>query len=266
MLPLLPYLIGLLFFQVSLNAFAVSFTSPSSLLRLVFLPATVFCLQQALPICSEATGRVLWAALLGAHSITFVFQYVDTALLSKWSPEAGGPTKGKGRQRVPDQREEPSRQGTEVSLGKRLRFGYYAAVSTRKVGTSFEVSGVPRFFAKDPSYVPSKNTFLRQKALLLLSCYLVLDALTFSSQPDQNQLLYDDSEVSLALAKNRSAEKIIVRSASTLGFWVSLYCVIQLYMGSVAVLSVSLGLSDVRSWRPGFGPVKEAYTVRRFWG
>ena len=266
MLLLLLRLIGLLFFQISLNAFAIGFTSPSSLLRLFVFPVILICLQQTLPICLEATGRVLWAALLGAHSITFVFQYVDTALLSRWSPEAGGPTKGKGRQRMLDQSEGLNQQETEIPFGRRLSFGYYAAVSTRNIGTSFEVPGVPRFSAKDPSYVPSKSTFLRQKALLLLSCYLVLDAFNFLSQPGQNQLLYNDSEVSLALAKNRSAERIIVRSASTLGFWVSLYCIIQLYMGSVAVLSVGLGLSDVRSWRPGFGPVNEAYTVRRFWG
>ena len=37
-------------------------------------------------------------------------------------------------------------------------------------------------------------------------------------------------------------------------------------MGAMAFLSVALGISEVKSWRPGFGPISEAYTVRRFGG
>ncbi len=269
MSPLLPYLMSLIVLQISLNAFVVAFTSPSSLFRLAFLPVIVICVQQTLPICLEATGRVLWAALIGAHSISFLFQYIDTALLSKWTVEAAGPTKSRDGRRtqgyIPGS-DEPNSSVYESTTWGRLRFGYYAAVSTRNVGSSFEVSGVPHFSTKDPSYVPSRGIFIRQKALLLLSCYLVLDTFTLLSQPDQNPLLYNESEISLANSKNRSVEKIVIRSASTVGFWVNLYCVIQFYMGSVALVSVALGLSEVNSWPPGFGSLSEAYTLRQFWG
>jgi len=91
---------SLIVLQISLNAFVVAFTSPSSLFRLAFLPVIVICVQQTLPICLEATGRVLWAALIGAHSISFLFQYIDTALLSKWTLEAAGPTKSRDGRRT----------------------------------------------------------------------------------------------------------------------------------------------------------------------
>lgn len=259
MITLLQYLMTLIVLQISLNAFIVAFTPPSSSIRLAVLPLIVICVYQVLPKCMEATGKVIWAALLGAHSISFLFQYIDTALLSKWSAEVGGPAAGRAIETVHDQR-------VPMATWDGLRFGYRAAVSTRNLGTPFEVSGIPQFSSKDPSYVPSKAAFLRQKAVHLLSCYLVLDILTFASQPDQNQVLYNKSRISIANPNNRSVEQLTIRSASTLGFWVSLFCIIQAYMGSMAFLSVALGFSQVESWRPGFGPISEAYTVRRFWG
>lgn len=41
-----------------------------------------------------ATGRVIWVALLGAYSISFLFQHLDTALLTKWRAEVDGLTAG----------------------------------------------------------------------------------------------------------------------------------------------------------------------------
>lgn len=266
---LLTYLVGLIALQVSLNACVIAFTSPSSALRLMCLPLIMICVQQVLPICLEATGRVLWAALFGAHSISFLFQYLDTALLTKWSPDVAGPTADHTMGSIGNNRGRNNLQRLptgKIAMWDRLRFGYYAAVSTRNVGCPFEVSGVPHFSSDSPSYVPSRGTFLRDKAISLLSCYLVLDFLTFASQPDQNPVLYSPARVPWATADNRSVERLIVRSASTFGFWLSLYCIIQAYMGFVAFLSVALGLSEVKSWPPGFGPISEAYTVRRFWG
>jgi len=188
MSPLLPYLIFLMVLQVSLNALLIAFTSPSSPLRLAVLPIIVICVHQVLPICLEATGRVIWAALLGAHSVSFLFQYLDTALLSKWSAEVGGPTAGRKSATIRD-------ENSTAKTWDRLRFGYHAAVSTRNLGTAFEVPGAPYFSPKEPNYVPSRATFLRRKAMLLLSCYLILDLFTLASQPDQNPVLYNTSRM-----------------------------------------------------------------------
>ncbi len=264
MCTLLAYLLLLIFLQVSINAFIVALTRSSSPTRLAALPLVVACVYTVLPICLPATGRVIWAALLGAHSLSFLFQYIDTALLSKWSAETNGPSV----QAMDSSASNGIRNKTtqNQTLWHRIRFGYYAAVSTRNVGTPFEMKGVPRFSQDNPSYVPSKSRFLGKKALLLLSCYLILDLLTFASQLDQNPILYHDVRISWKNPENLSTEQLIVRSTSTLGFWISLYCIIQAYMGTVAFVSVALGLSEVKSWPPGFGPVSEAYTIRRFWG
>ena len=147
------------------------------------------------------------------------------------------------------------------SFWGRLRFGLYAAVSTRNVGTPYEVKGVPPFPSKDFGYVPSESLFLLRKLILLVICYLTLDLNNVVSKPEINQIIFRGSKISLADPDNWSAEALIIRSSSMLGFWINLYCVIQLYMGTIVFVAVALHFNDVESWPPGFGPVTEAYNA-----
>ena len=87
MLPLVRALF-LTFTQVFHNACVVGFFPCFSTSRLTVLPLIVVCVYRTLPICLEATGRVIWAALLGAHSVSFVVQYIDTAPTSQWGADA----------------------------------------------------------------------------------------------------------------------------------------------------------------------------------
>ena len=100
--------------------------------------------------------------------------------------------------------------------------------------------------------------------MLLLTRYLTLDLGNIVSQPERNHMAFHASRVSLTNRDNWSPGNLLVRSSSMLGFWISLYCVIQLYIGLIAFVTVALGLDKVKSWPPAFGPITEAYTVRRF--
>ena len=259
------FLIIVIFLQVSINALLVGFTAPSSPIRLLALPVIGLCVYRAVPICLPAIGRVLWASLIGGHSLSFFLQYIDTALLSRWSVETNGPI-GSSKTSLQFKQNHPRQASKKMRKWDRMRFGYFAAVTTRNVGTAFEIKGIPPFSQRDPNYVPSKGRFLSQSVMRLVSCYLTLDLLTFASQPDQNPILYQHDRIPWKNPANLSVEHLIVRSASTLGFWVGLYCVIQAYMGAIAFVLVALDLNEVRHWPPGFGPVSEAYTLRRFWG
>ena len=128
------------FFEVTVNALMVAFTSPHATIRLAGLPVVLLCVISVLPVCLEASGSVIWAALLGAHSISFAFQYVETVLLAKWNFDQKGPWRNAPtiKQRFDDRQ---LALDHESSL-TRVRFGYFAAVTTRNVGTSFEVKGI----------------------------------------------------------------------------------------------------------------------------
>ena len=246
-----------------MNALMVAFTSPNASIRLAGLPVVLLCVTSVLPVCLEASGSLIWAALLGAHSISFAFQYVETVLLAKWDFDHRGPLRdAPSVKRRSDDRHLALHDDGPLS---RVRFGYFVAVTTRNVGTSFEIRGIPRFSEENDSYVPSKTTFLAQKATLLCFCILIVDLITVLAQPEQNAVKFDRSRISWTDPANFSTEALVVRTSSVLGFGISLYCIIQVLMGSLAFCAVALDISEPKQWPPGFGSVSEAYTLRRFW-
>ena len=258
------YPLSLIVFQVFCNAVVIGFTAPFSSIRLAILPLIVSCVSLVIPACLRTTERTLWAALLGAHSASFLLQYVETALLSRWSFQHLGPLDTAAKDKDKEERS-PTQETRHGSMLERLRFGLFAASSTRNVGTSYQVKNVPPFSRGDPDFTPSRAQFLRDKVVTVVLCYLTLDLLTFNPQADENAEIFSVNNVSLFDRANLSAEKLIIRVASSLAFWASLYCIIQLYMSSIALITVASGLSKVKSWPPGFGALSDAYTVRRFW-
>lgn len=252
--------VTLILIQVATIAFAVGFTSSSSIVRLAGLPILLGCVWLAVPTCSERLPRTFWANVLGATSVSYLLQYIDVALLSKWTFEADGPT-------VRSDREGKKNKAHTGTVWERLRFGLLLASNCRYVGTPYAVKNIPLFSSGDPSYVPSRATFLRRTVGRMTFCYLLLDIFTsLGSQPEQNAIMFSPAAVRFLKRYNElSAEQVIIRIMSTMLFWISGYCVLQVLQGILAAVAVGTGLDKVESWRPNFGQLAEAYTVRQFW-
>ena len=253
-----------IFFEVFFNAVVIGFTSPSAYIRLAGLPIILTCVAYVLPRSLEASGKVIWAALLGAHSISFLFQYVETALVSKWSFNQKGPTKSSSIRRQLSTKD-LNVQVQNAGSRDRIRYGFFAATTSRNVGTPYEVKGIPRFSDRKTGYVPSKSSFLSWKTVSLLLCYLVIDTFVFVSQPEQNAVNFHPDRIPWNDSRNISFEPLIIRVTSVIGFWINLYCIIYALMGSLAFIMVGIGVSEPKYWPPGFGSITEAYTLRRFW-
>lgn len=145
MLSPLVQMVAICFLQVSIHAIVVGFVPPDSFIRPAVLPTLLLCVYHVIPICLEATGTVLSAALAGAFSISSLFQYIDIALVSRWTPTTQGPTRvTKGSTYDLSQRSTvPPTYAAKLTAWERLRFGYFTSLSTRKVGTPYQVPGVP---------------------------------------------------------------------------------------------------------------------------
>ena len=259
------YPLSLIAIQVISNAVIVGFTAPFSTLRIATLPIIISCVSLTIPACLRTTGRTLWAALLGAHSASFLLQYIETALLSRWNFDSLGPLETTTVTKEEDSDPPRAKTRRNGSLLQRLRFGLWAASSTRNVRTRFQVKNVPPFVRKDPSFIPSRAQFLRGKVITVILCYLTLDLLTLKPSTEETAVIFSAANVPVLDRNNLSVEKLIIRAASSLAFWTSLYCIIELYMSSVALIAVGTGLSEVKYWPPGYGSLRDAYTIRRFW-
>ena len=280
-----PHPILLLITEVIIISFITGFTAPLSILRVAALPLVALCVCIAIPACHTRVQRSPWGALVGGYSITVLFQYISVALLSRWSFEGRGLLIVSADSKAQDSKTNRSegcerkiqvwktqkdrKKDVELrnSIWARVKFGFLIATAFRFTDTPYEVKNVPRFSSRDPDYIPSRREFLRQRVVIALACYLVLDLFGLFSSSAANATNFSPEMVPIfARLDQVSGQEVIKRLVATLGAGFGAYCVQLGVQSVVAFLDVGLGMSDVQHWRPLFGSPKEAYTVRRFWG
>ena len=253
----------------------LGFTTPTSVIRLASLPLVAICSAICVPACKAALFRNSWAALVGGYSITYLFQYITLALLSGCSYESDGPAsqlasrrgieKEHAQQKIHDG---PIKLPTLTqSFWMRLQFGISATSSFRWTGTERQVKNIPHFSASDPSYVPSRATFLRQTAIKVVVYYLFIDLLGLGGNDEgMSAALFDSSKVPFFTRLDQiSLAEVLMRYSATLAAGLGIYCSQEGLYSILAFVTVALGLSKAEYWRPRFGAMGDAYTVRRFW-
>lgn len=247
------YPVLLLVIEVVIIALITGFSSPSSKLRIAALPLLALCVWLAVLACMNYMQRSPWGAFVGGYSITFLFQYISTALLSRWSFETHGSTMlaPSGSQEMKNSDDSKSQEWKQKdvknSVWSRGKFGLLVATSFRYSGTSYEVKNVPRFSSQDPKYTPSRSVFLRQRAAMALICYLVLDLFSLCSDPAANAASFAPEMIPFfARLGHISGQELIKRLFTTLGTGFGVYCCQLGVQSIVAFLDVGLGISKVQ--------------------
>ena len=264
--------------QGMIIALVVGFTSASSMLRLAALPFILYVPWYMATRCSDQVFYSAWASTIGSHSSAYFFQYVEIALLSKWAFRVSGeegPTKVDPNIRLAriNHRREEGNTDSHVKLRRdtmwnRLQFGISACFNSRMIDTPFEVKGVPPFSTEDSSHIPTRSKFIYQRGITVTLCYFILDLLASvgKANVDRNASTYSLDLVSIFRRLGEvTAEQLVVRVVATVAWWVNIYCLLEGLRSIVAMLTVSLHMTPVAAWRPWFGPMDEAYTLRRFW-
>jgi hypothetical protein len=276
--------------------FLTGFTSPSSPVRFALLPILSVAVWFSIPTCLDYLHRKSLASLVAGQQATFLLQYIEVVLLSKWSFEAGGPSASAAAATTTVSSKCPS--SSDAAYGHvaqlrhdgnaakgwwgRLLFGWKACTSFRCCGTPLELKNVPRFStsaahtlsaaataADAPHQVPSRAAYVRQTLLRACLCYLVLDVLDFVGRaaPANNKTMFAPAQIPLfARLGSVTAEQVAVRVFSTLTCMLGIFCVINAAWSVLAAVAVGVFRADVRHWRPLFGHVRDAYTLRRFRG
>ena len=235
------------------------------------LPIMTMCAGLSVSTCMNRLHRGPWAAAVGGYAVTFLLQYMSTALLSRWSFDVGGPkTVSTSQSSKPGRNNQPIEaqvfNNSSKTLWLRLKFGVLVATSFRWSGTPYEVKNVPRSSTQDPRYIPSQNVFLLQKAATMLICYLALDLLSLGADPKINKTNFSPNLIPLfERIGDVTAQQLMIRLFAMLGFGIGVYCVQQFCHSLAAFIDVALRFNKPESWRPLFGSLWDAYTVRRFW-
>ncbi len=203
----------------------VGFTAPSSLLRFAVLPVLSAAVWVSIPTCLRYLHRNWLASLVAGQQATFVLQYIEVVLVSRWAFKAGGPTytaaatasastpktaasniQPRSLKAVPRDTaavlaataRKPQPQSAQWL--ERLAFGWTACISARHCGTPLEVPNVPHFTsAGDGAHAtpPSRGVYVRGALMRVAVCYFVLDLLDLGARPEQNHVLFAPALVPL---------------------------------------------------------------------
>lgn len=273
--------------QVLITALGIGFTSASSTqIRSYAFPLVIAGAYLAILLTIHHVPSTLWASVLAGNASTYVLRYLELVLIDRWSFEDGGPTRLLSRSSPDDEKKvwgkvvennnnknnnnrkiAASLQPATTCWRRRLRFGLDVTLNPRLVNTAYQVKNVPRWSQGEPQQVPSRASFLRRTAFIVLLSYLAVDLSSLGAQPEHNAFLFSDQKVALFRRWNGlGAEELVVRILASFMLWLNIYCVFRIFHGLIVILAVGSGFSKVQDWPPPFGPLLEAYSVRRFWG
>jgi hypothetical protein len=234
----------------------IGFTAADSRLRLGGLLFSIVCVLQCIPLCMLYMKRTPWAALLGGYSVTYLYHYLDVAILSRWTFGQASPVSGLVK---PITQASPRPQGSDTIL-KRLSFGLKVASSFRFVGTPYQVQNVPQISTND------RKTYLQRTYLIIVISYVVLDFINSSNDLEiAARYLTLDKIPIITRFSEVTAKEVIIRLFTTVAAGIGLNCVQGGIYYIISVLAISLRVSSPVEWPPFYGSPREAYTLRRFW-
>lgn len=268
--------------QLALSTLIVGFTGKQSWTRLTALPLLCSCTYGIVTKAPDQM-RTRWRGLVGGLAYLYLLQYIDVALLTRWSYETHGGSsvvkfnpgdvsklqgsKMSANGRVSREEVKKSHSSPNVGFWSRLGWGWSTMLSFRHTNTPYEIRNVPPFRTSDLTYIPSRWTFTVRQAIVAAVCYLTLDLLDFRPPPPNVNEIFSRSRIPLFRRFHEvTGEQWKLRVFSTFGFAFTFFCIIQGFYSAVAAATVGLGLSDVASWRPVFGSLSDAYNLRNFWG
>ena len=235
---------------------AIAYTPPNSLLRPAAVVVTVALIASVQLDAMVATGRDMASTgPLAAMGWVNVLNGIELLLLSRVSYPAQLDWETKNMKKQTESHEPPTKQ---------LAWAFWMPYNYRRVHTPWQIRGLPLFDPRDPSYVPSRRSFLVLCAGKVGVCGLLIRLFTLDTQypglMDQLAILWGQRpDVSLA-------QCAVVHVSFMIAFAILIRAVIVGVFSFMALVCVGLGVSEPALWPPISGPLVDAWSIRRLWG
>ena len=268
---LLLHPVTLILAQVLLTALVTGLTSANSLLRPVLFPVILLLAYLIIVTLHTAAYPHALTSVVGGNAPAYLLQYLDLCLLHRWDHAARRPTVDLDRPpalassatnpaiRLP----KPPPAVDDSSVLSRAHWGFATLLSPRHLGTPAESAHSPRWTPR----VPLRSAYLVRAAVTAVVCFTIVDVLSVSNDPAANAAHFPQWRVPLLTRlPDVGVQELVMRVAVTVAVWGTVYCLLTFGHAVLGVMCVATGLSGVEMWRPVFGEVREAWSVRRFWG
>jgi hypothetical protein len=138
--------------------------------------------------------------------------------------------------------------------------------SPRYVGTPWVCKRIPPFSTKYPVYTPSRRYFLLKNLATFVLTYGFIDLPNLLPPPDVEEIFPVAKEALFARLSEVTPDELVTRTLLVFSQSLATYCYLAVTSSFLAVVTVGLGMLPVEAWPPFFVPIKDSYTIRRFWG
>ena len=250
-------------------AIGAGFTSPASIQRLViFALITIYawlCISNYSKYI-QSTGLVSLIVISSISSVPLV--YFDRLIYRKWAYEDRRAIFGTvpNKSVKTDAHDSETVADDEDTSGSRFSFGQEVSGTVRGPGTSWEVKGLPNFSSSDPHWIPSPIVFIAWKLAIIFPCFFLNEYVMDARLAVDHDLMLPSRVPFLTRIGEITQDEVVARLIIGGCTWSSGYFLMQIFFGCPAVIAVCFKPSDVALWRPAFGSIQDAYTVRGFWG
>jgi hypothetical protein len=150
-------------------------------------------------------------------------------------------------------------------------FRLWAAISlllsARYIGTPWQLPKIPPFSKSNPSYIPSRMTFLLKTSALFITMYLLCDTFNLLERSETMSAAFPaEHEQLFSRLSEVTLKELAARNVTT--FWFAVVNVLFLtwIYSFLALVSVGSGLTPPAAWPPLFGSLRDSSTLRGFWG
>ena len=250
----------LLVWESFLTAVILGFTNRDSWLREACLPLMIAAAWSSVIHAKDYMVRGPWAALVGGYCVTYVYQYVTLVLLVRMSYEERDTTAPRREGNLDSTSGQPSTQVDH--LVKRFNFGFKTASTFRW----HRDDGRPKSSNTGKAAASMPRDLVLRAFLKLVCCYLTLDAMSFAIDEGLNSRYFNSSRVPFfARIYAVSCQEVAIRVCATIVFGIGVFCTQAMGQNLIVLAAVSLGMSKPEEFSSGFGSLKEAYSLRRFW-
>lgn len=248
---------------------AIAYTSPNDTVLRSAAIAAIIALGVVVQLDALVPGRHLpFVGPMAAMSWVNVLNGIELLVLSRASYPAQIEWEQQQQQNV---KQDASRTGSRpVTHMSRLAWAFWTPYNYRRVQTPWQIKRLPCFKSSDPGFVPSRAEFLRKCAAKTLICGLLVALFTVDLQypglEEQLVILWGGDGDPSGVSAVSSARRMLVQTSFMISFLVLTRSVIVGIYSTMALIMVTLGITEPALWPPISGSLLDAWSIARLWG
>ena len=252
-----------------LFVYGAGFTSPASAQRYaIFIFLCLYTWRVLACFMSHVSTTSYLGSIVAGAIVAIPLTYFDRLLLRKWSFENRCiifATAKDPQGNLLTGRNDAKTINDSDGSASRFTFGNEVGSSIRGPGTPWEVKGIPHFSNSDPEWVPSLTSFILWRLAIIFGCFVVHNYVVRVRMALDQDFLQPSRIPFLTRMGEVTRDELWTRMVVTISFWTTSYCILQVLFNVPAIIAVCLKPQSLRQWRPAFGSVLDAFTVRKFW-